>query len=71
MIYEQWQATKELRYRLGILQQRWRRKTIEWRAYGGRERRCEGYESEWRDVPQATAAEIAELCTASTATPKP
>lgn len=41
-----------LRFFDGTLQQRWTRKVAEYRNYGGIQRRCEGYEFDWREVPQ-------------------
>lgn len=59
MIYGDWQPTMNLRFvermdgAFKILQQCWRRETIEYREYGGKERRCVGSQVEWRDVPLA------------------
>lgn len=57
MIYEEWGTTTRLRWRNGVLQQCWHRKTIEYRKYNGNlpMRRCEGWEEEWRDVPAETS----------------
>jgi hypothetical protein len=50
-----WEPTMYLRWsKDGKLQQAWYCKTVEYRMYGGVERRCEGSNSEWRDVPTET-----------------
>ena len=62
MIHGEWEPTMNLRFvnpdgpptigNLGhVLQQEWHRSTIEYRDYGGKTRRCEGFETKWRDVP--------------------
>lgn len=42
---------KERRVEQQFLQQYWQRRVIEYRDYGGRPRRVESMEFEWRDVP--------------------
>ncbi len=55
-LHDPWEAQVGIRFvdrgdgRL-VLQQYWQRKVIEFREYGGRSRKVESVESEWRDVP--------------------
>jgi hypothetical protein len=52
MITEDYVPTGRLRWaKSGSLQQEWSRRVIEYRTYGGQDRRCESWETEWRDVP--------------------
>ncbi len=52
MIEGDWNPTNSLRWsKDGKLQQQWFRTVVEYRSYGGIQRRCEGYQREWRDVP--------------------
>lgn len=58
-----WYPTPNLRMCLGILQQQWRRVLVDYRHYNGASRpmRCQSAETEWRDIRQATAEEVAEI----------
>lgn len=54
MIATDWYVMGQLRWsKYGKLQQLWRRDTTEYRCYNGNPtpRKCDGYETEWRDVP--------------------
>lgn len=59
MIYESWQPTMFLRWTAAGLEQKWWRRTIDYRQIAGKERRCEGAEGEWRLVPTESSSEKA------------
>lgn len=52
-----WEPTAELRWfqphprAAPILQQRWDKRTVEWREIAGEERRVDGVKNKWMDVP--------------------
>jgi len=60
MIATDWYPTVKMRWsKEGRLQQEWRRDTTEYRTHNGNPapRRCDGFQTQWRDVPAESESE--------------
>lgn len=58
MVDRDWYPTPSLRWMLGILQQRYVREVSEYRNYNGVQRLAKWTEEDWRQVREASQAEV-------------